>query len=62
MNIAICTMYSCPLCKFKAVQDIIMKFLKKYKAPWDKMLNTNNVTLVNLLLELQPFKLSRYWK
>ena len=37
MNIAISTMYLCPLCKLKAVQDVIMKFLQKCKAPWDNM-------------------------
>ena len=108
VNIAISTMYSCPLCKLKTVQDI-MKFLAnvkhhettcspqktelwmtylwscsplnivgiensyfhyvlvsplyyyeishKCKAPWDNLQNTKTVTLVNLLLDMQPLNI-----
>ena len=31
LNIAISTMYSCPLSKLKTIQDIIMKFLTNVK-------------------------------
>ena len=58
VNIAIFTMYLCPLCKLKTVLEILTN-VKHYETMCRKQ---KKVTLVNLFLELCPFQHSRYWK
>ena len=56
LNIAISTMYLCPPCNLKIVQDIIMNLLTNVKHYKTMCRTQKTVTLVNLLLELRPFE------
>ena len=52
LNIIISTMYSCPLCKLRTIQDILMQPLTMTTYRTHK----KNVTMGNLLnLKSQPF-------